>query len=100
MNLLLIFSEIFRETVLITPNPEKYVHPYLLHAQWTPRGHGLVMVQDYDIYYKTSPSSNSEFRVTDTAVPGIVSNGFPDWLYEGSRIRRASHQEHYRYRSQ
>ena len=42
------------------------------------------MVQDYDIYYKTSPTSSSEYRVTDTAVPGIVANGFPDWLYEGN----------------
>lgn len=42
------------------------------------------MVQNYDIYYKTSPTSNIEYRVTNTAVPGILSNGFPDWLYEGN----------------
>ncbi|XP_043277514.1 inactive dipeptidyl peptidase 10 isoform X2 [Venturia canescens] len=78
-----------RETLSLTPNPEKYVHPYLLYAQWTPRGHGLVMVQDYDIYYKTDPTSNTEYRVTDTAVPGIMSNGFPDWLYEEEVLRSA-----------
>lgn len=80
MLIILLFN---RETIPLTPNPEKHIHPYLLHAEWTPRGHGLVMVQDYDIYYKTSPSSSIEYRVTDTAVPGILSNGFPDWLYEG-----------------
>lgn len=68
---------------MLTPYPEKDSHPYLLLAQWTPRGHGLVMVQDYDIYYKTGPISNTAYRVTNTAVPGILSNGVPDWLYEG-----------------
>lgn len=68
---------------MLTPYPEKDSHPYLLLAQWTPRGHGLVMVQDYDIYYRTSPLSNTAYRVTNTAVPGILSNGVPDWLYEG-----------------
>ncbi|XP_025073076.1 inactive dipeptidyl peptidase 10 isoform X3 [Pogonomyrmex barbatus] len=71
-----------RECIVLTPYPEKDVHPYLLLAQWTPRGHGLVMVQDYDIYYRTSPMSNTGYRVTNTAVPGILSNGVPDWLYE------------------
>ncbi|XP_063983227.1 uncharacterized protein LOC135165658 [Diachasmimorpha longicaudata] len=76
-----------RETIKVTPNPVKSLHPYLLHVQWTPRGHGLVMVDDYDIYYKTSPTSSSEFRITDTAVPGVHSNGFPDWLYEEEILR-------------
>ena len=70
----------------MTPHPEKEVHPYLLLAQWTPRDHGLVMVHDYDIYYITSPKSNTGYRVTDTAIPGILSNGLPDWLYEGNII--------------
>lgn len=71
----------------MTPHPEKEIHPYLLLAQWTPRDHGLVMVQDYDIYYITSPKSNTGYRVTDTAIPGILSNGLPDWLYEGKIIK-------------
>ncbi|KAL0116963.1 hypothetical protein PUN28_010084 [Cardiocondyla obscurior] len=71
-----------RECIALTPHPEKDNHPYLLLAQWTPRGHGLVMVQDYDIYYRTGPISNTAYRVTTTAVPGILSNGVPDWLYE------------------
>ncbi|CAL1688983.1 unnamed protein product [Lasius platythorax] len=71
-----------RECTVLTPHPEKDVHPYLLLAQWTPNGHGLVMVQDYDIYYMTAPMSNTGYRVTNTAIPGILSNGVPDWLYE------------------
>ncbi|XP_076628589.1 dipeptidyl peptidase 10 isoform X1 [Colletes latitarsis] len=71
-----------REIILLTPHPEKGGNPYLLLAQWTPRGHGLVMVQDYDIYYITGPMSNTGYRVTNTAIPGILSNGLPDWLYE------------------
>ncbi|KAI4494363.1 hypothetical protein M0802_009046 [Mischocyttarus mexicanus] len=63
-----------QDTIPLTPHPEKEVHPYLLLAKWTPRGHGLVMVQDYDIYYRTGPLSNTGYRVTDTAVPGILSN--------------------------
>ncbi|XP_011268255.1 venom dipeptidyl peptidase 4 isoform X2 [Camponotus floridanus] len=71
-----------RECIMLTPHPEKDVHPYLLLAQWAPSGHGLIMVQDYDIYYRTSPMSNIGYRVTNTAVPGILFNGVPDWLYE------------------
>nr|XP_033186766.1 dipeptidyl aminopeptidase-like protein 6 isoform X3 [Bombus vancouverensis nearcticus] len=77
------------EIIPLTPHPEKDIHPYLLLAQWTPRDHGLVMVQDYDIYYITSPKSNTGYRVTDTAVPGILSNGLPDWLYEEEILHRA-----------
>lgn len=78
-----VYEWLYRECIALTPHPEKDVHPYLLLAQWTPSGHGLVMVQDYDIYYRTSPTSNTGFRVTNTAVPGILFNGVPDWLYEG-----------------
>lgn len=41
------------------------------------------MVYNYDIYYKTGPKSAQSFRITKTAVPGIIYNGVPDWLYEG-----------------
>ncbi|KAG8038791.1 hypothetical protein G9C98_000346 [Cotesia typhae] len=86
----LIYDINTRDVIHLTPNPEKYIHPYLLHAQWTPRGHGLIMVHNYDIYYKTSPTSNLEYRVTNSALPGILSNGLPDWLYE-EEILRSSH---------
>ncbi|KAL1115092.1 hypothetical protein AAG570_007123 [Ranatra chinensis] len=57
-------------------------HPYLLHAQWTPVGHGIVLVHDYDVFYRPSPKSPHAFRVSKTAVPGVIYNGIPDWLYE------------------
>ncbi|XP_063905183.1 inactive dipeptidyl peptidase 10 isoform X2 [Zophobas morio] len=66
----------------LRPMPETEEHPYLLLAEWAPRGHGLVMVQDYDIYYRKSPTSHTGYRITSTAVPGVVSHGVPDWLYE------------------
>ncbi|XP_046609663.1 dipeptidyl peptidase 4 isoform X3 [Neodiprion virginianus] len=78
-----------RETIPLTPQPETDAHPYLLLAQWTPRGHGLVMIQDYDIYYRPSPFSNTGYRVTNSAIPGILSNGLPDWLYEEEILRSA-----------
>ncbi|XP_024943721.1 prolyl endopeptidase FAP [Cephus cinctus] len=76
-----------RETIRLSPYPERNAHPYLLLAQWTPQGHGLVMIHDYDIYYKPGPLSNTGYRVTDTAIPGILSNGLPDWLYEEEILR-------------
>ncbi|XP_031783016.1 inactive dipeptidyl peptidase 10 isoform X3 [Nasonia vitripennis] len=78
-----------RETIQLTPHPEKETHPYLLLAQWTPRGHGLIMIQDYDIYYRTGPLSNIGYRVTNTSIPGILSNGLPDWLYEEEILHSA-----------
>ncbi|CAH0551631.1 unnamed protein product [Brassicogethes aeneus] len=66
----------------LRPLPESDDHPYLLLAQWAPRGHGLIMVQDYDIYYRKTPNSHTGYRITYTAVPGVVSHGVPDWLYE------------------
>lgn len=41
------------------------------------------MVYNYDIYYKTGPKSAQSYRITKNAVPGIIYNGVPDWLYEG-----------------
>lgn len=59
-------------------------HTFLLHADWAPRGNALYIVYDYDVYYKPSATSTRVFRLTDSAVPGIISNGVPDWLYEGN----------------
>ncbi|XP_045483534.1 inactive dipeptidyl peptidase 10 isoform X2 [Harmonia axyridis] len=66
----------------LRPLPEIDNHPYLLLARWAPKGQGLIMVQDYDIYYRKTPTSHSGYRITNTAVPGVVSHGVPDWLYE------------------
>ncbi|KAL7031857.1 hypothetical protein ACKWTF_007152 [Chironomus riparius] len=69
------------ESISLTPKSEDE-WPFLLHAQFTPRGHSLVMVYNYDIYYKTGPKSAQSYRITKTGVPGTIYNGVPDWLYE------------------
>jgi len=71
------------ESTKLTPKSEEE-WPFLLHAQFTPRGHSLVMVFNYDIYYKTGPKSAQSYRITKTAMQGLIHNGVPDWLYEGS----------------
>lgn len=65
--------------------PEDNGHPFLLLAEWAPRGHGIVMVHNYDIYYRPGPNSVHGYRITYTAIPGVVSHGVPDWLYEGKK---------------
>ena len=55
----------------------------LIHAEWAPRGHALVLIHEYDIYYKPNPRDNATYRVTRDALPGQIYNGVPDWLYEG-----------------
>ncbi|KAE8740739.1 hypothetical protein FOCC_FOCC013759 [Frankliniella occidentalis] len=57
--------------------------PFLLDAAWAGRGSALLMVYDYDIYYKPSANATRSYRITNSAVPGVISNGVPDWLYEG-----------------
>lgn len=57
--------------------------PYLHHAQFTTKGHSLIIVYKYDIYYRLGPRTYQSFRVTDDAIPGVIYNGIPDWLYEG-----------------
>ncbi len=54
-----------------------------MYAEWAPRGHALVLVYEYDIYYKSEPRANTTYRVTRDAIPGQIYNGIPDWLYEG-----------------
>jgi hypothetical protein len=79
----MIFLMFLRETFPLTAMPDEDKAPYLSLARWTPRGHGLVTVLDYDIYFRPAPRSSTGYRVTNTAVPGVVYNGVPDWLYEG-----------------
>lgn len=58
--------------------------PFLLHAEFTPKGQAIVLVHTYDIYYKPSARATQTYRLTKTAIPGIIYNGVPDWLYEGN----------------
>lgn len=68
----------------MSPVPDVDTKPYLLYVTWAPRGNGLVMVYNNDIFYRPSPRSDKNYRVTTTGVPGVISNGVPDWLYEGT----------------
>lgn len=60
--------------------------PYLHYAQFTPKGHSLIMVYNYDIFYRLGPRTYESYRVTDDAIPGVIYNGIPDWLYEGNVV--------------
>lgn len=81
------FFTLYREVFPLTMDFIDAQHNFLLHAEWTPRGNALILVYNYDIYYKPSPTSSRVLRLTDSAVPGIISNGLPDWLYEGKAYR-------------
>uniref|UniRef100_A0A336M1A4 Venom dipeptidyl peptidase 4 n=2 Tax=Culicoides sonorensis TaxID=179676 RepID=A0A336M1A4_CULSO len=70
------------ETIQLSHKPTEESSPFLLHAQFTPHGHSLILVHKNDIYYMSGPKSQQSYRITKTAVPDIVYNGVPDWLYE------------------
>lgn len=71
------------ETIQLSHKPAEDGWPFLLHAQFTPRGHSLIIVYNYDIYFMSGPRSQQAYRITKSAVPGHIYNGVPDWLYEG-----------------
>ncbi|XP_060807147.1 inactive dipeptidyl peptidase 10 [Amyelois transitella] len=83
-----VYDILTTESYPLTPLPDEVgggvitEGPHLLLATWTPKGHGLITVKDYDIYYRPAPRSSTGYRVTDSGVPGTVHNGVPDWLYE------------------
>ncbi|KAL0861658.1 hypothetical protein ABMA27_009147 [Loxostege sticticalis] len=88
-----VYDILTTESYPLTPLPDEVggvitEGPHLLLATWTPKGHGLITVKDYDIYYRPAPRSSTGYRVTDTGVPGTIHNGVPDWLYEEIRSVR------------
>lgn len=74
----------------MSPRSDGIEWPYMQHAQFAPEGHALIMVYNYDIYYRRTPRATETYRVTNDAVAGIVYNGIPDWLYEGNYILQNS----------
>ena len=36
-------------------------------------------------------SSDNMVQVTDSGIPGIISHGVPDWLYEGKSYFKSNH---------
>ncbi|XP_017111403.1 uncharacterized protein LOC108135250 isoform X1 [Drosophila elegans] len=70
------------ESIKLRHSPHLDDWPYLLYARFTPAGNALVWVQNYDIYFREEVRSPAVHRITHDAVPGVVYNGIPDWLYE------------------
>ncbi|CAB0014780.1 unnamed protein product [Nesidiocoris tenuis] len=70
------------QTFSVTVTDRDNDRPFLVHAQWSRRGHGLFIILDYDIYYRPHPRLGQVYRITNTAIPGLIHNGVPDWLYE------------------
>ncbi|XP_052898293.1 venom dipeptidyl peptidase 4 [Anopheles moucheti] len=70
------------ETIPLTLTANSEEWPFLLHAEFTPKGQAIVLVFNYDIYYRPSARTGQAHRLTRNAIPGIVYNGVPDWLYE------------------
>ncbi|KAF6197659.1 hypothetical protein GE061_008625 [Apolygus lucorum] len=70
------------QTFSVTVTDRDNDKPFLVHAEWSKRGHSLIIILDYDIYYRPHPRTGPVYRVTNTAVPGLIHNGVPDWLYE------------------
>lgn len=60
--------------------------PYLHYARFTPHTNAIVLVYNYDIYYCQGARSQFVHRITRDAIPGVIFNGIPDWLYEGKSI--------------
>lgn len=80
------FPIIFRpcsETVRLRNNQQQDEWPYLHYARFTGVGNALIWVHNYDIYYRQEVRNTHAYRVSHDAIPGVVYNGIPDWLYEG-----------------
>uniref|UniRef100_A0A182MX10 Dipeptidylpeptidase IV N-terminal domain-containing protein n=1 Tax=Anopheles culicifacies TaxID=139723 RepID=A0A182MX10_9DIPT len=77
-----VYDIVTSETIPLTINSASEDWPYLLHAEFTPKGQAIVLVYEYDIFYRPSARAAQAHRVTRNAIPGIVYNGVPDWLYE------------------
>lgn len=78
------------ESIPLSHKVDDFEWPFLHHAQFTTKGHSLIIVYNYDIYYRLGPRTYQSFRVTSDAVPGIIYNGIPDWLYEEEILSTSS----------
>ena len=57
----------------------------LQSVDWLGRTNHLVFVKDNDLYVKLEHGPGP-LRLTHTGVPGVVYNGVPDWLYQGTLL--------------
>lgn len=70
--------------IRLSTEPNNMDWPFLQYAKFTTDGHSIILIQNYDIYYRRGPTEKV-FRVTFDAIPGVVQNGIPDWLYRGRK---------------
>ncbi|XP_064553883.1 uncharacterized protein Dpp10 isoform X2 [Drosophila montana] len=70
------------EAIKLRHNRQQDEWPYLHYARFTSAGNALIWVHNYDIYYRQEVRASHAYRITHDAVPGVVYNGIPDWLYE------------------
>ena len=59
--------------------------PHLEYFAWSPKGNGFVYVFRGNIYFKPSVESKKVFPITTGAIPKVITNGIPDWVYEGKK---------------
>lgn len=53
-------------------------------AVWGPVGNAIAYVYENNIYYKSTATSEDPITITSTA--NFVTNGVPDWVYEGTKL--------------
>ncbi|XP_076446173.1 dipeptidyl peptidase 4-like isoform X3 [Babylonia areolata] len=53
----------------------------LQYVAWSTAGNAMVVVQDNNVYYKSSMNADS-LKLTVDGKPGEIYNGVPDWIYE------------------
>ncbi|KAF2361491.1 Dipeptidylpeptidase IV N-terminal domain, partial [Trinorchestia longiramus] len=87
------YSYLARHTILnirtgeVTPLAPQRVRgrpdqPPLLVATWAPTTDAIAFVFHNDLYYTTSPSLSTMYRISSTGQIGTIFNGVPDWVYE------------------
>lgn len=58
----------------------------LQHANWLGNTTALAVINNNNIYIRTSPVGR-DYQITNTGLPGVIYNGVPDWLYQGKSFR-------------
>lgn len=79
----------FRSRLPIRPSKQQNINdheaPYLQHISWGPVGNSLAFVYNGDVYYSPSAKLKEIYRLSNSGSE-MVSNGIPDWLYQGKFI--------------
>ncbi|KAF5307855.1 hypothetical protein FQR65_LT06587 [Abscondita terminalis] len=60
----------------------------LQHVSWLGKTIALLIIFDNDIYFRQSPSDETDIRLTFTGKPDVIYNGLPDWLYQEDVLKK------------